>query len=223
MSKKRFLTRQELASLLDVSSGGTLSNLLLDLEKSGFINCYHPFNLGEKTLLKRYSVDDNYLQYYFKFIKPLSKNIESGAYNRNPKAALRLDSYVKWLGFSFERFCRRYHFVIARILQFSGVHYESGAFFNRATDRETPGYQIDLIFERADNVYTICEIKYLQSKVGPSVISEVEKKLSLFPNPKNKTIQKVLICNEGADEALINRAYFDEIITCSQLFDSRNW
>ncbi len=153
----------------------------------------------------------------------MSKNIESGASNRNPKAALRLDSYVKWLGFSFERFCRRYHFAIARILQFSGVHYESGAFFNRATDRETPGYQIDLIFERADNVYTICEIKYLQSKVGPSVISEVEKKLSLFPNPKNKTIQKVLICNEGADEALINRAYFDEIITCSQLFDSRNW
>ena len=134
--------------------------------------------------MKRYSVDDNYLQYYFKFIKPLSKNIEGGAYNRNPKTALKLDSYVKWLGFSFERFCRRYHFVIARILQFSGVHYESGAFFNRTTDRETPGYQIDLIFERADNVYTICEIKYLQSKVGPSVISEVEKALPLSQSKK---------------------------------------
>jgi AAA+ ATPase superfamily predicted ATPase len=223
LSKRRFMTRQELAGLLKVSSGGSLTSLLLDLEKSGFVDCYHPFNLGAKTLLKRYAIDDNYLQYYFKFIDPLSKNIETGAYNRNPKSAIKLDSYFKWLGFSFERFCRKYHYVIARILQFSGIHYQSGAFFNRGTDRENPGFQIDLLFERADNVYTICEIRYLQKKVGPSVINDVENKLALLPNQANKTIHKVLICNEAADDALVNRAYFDDIITLAQLFDPRNW
>jgi hypothetical protein len=32
-------------------------------------------------------------------------------------------------------------------------------------------------------------------------------------------MDKVLICNEGADDALHRRAYFDEIVTCKQLFD----
>lgn len=223
LSQRKFMTRQELAKMLDMSSGGTLTHLLSDLEKSGFINCYHPFNLGDKTLLKRYSLSDNYLQFCFKFIKPLLANIENGAYNRNPQSAIKTDSYIKWLGFSFERFCRKYHYVIARILEFSGVNYRSGTFFNRGTDRENPGYQIDLLFERADNVYTICEIRYLQDKVGQNVIAEMEKKLALFPNIEKKTIHKVLICNAGAEEALINSGYFDAIITCDHLFDPRYW
>ena len=53
--------------------------------------------------------------------------------------------------------------------------------------------------------------------------STIEKKLSLFPNKGNKTIHKVLICSEGAEEALIKRAYFDDIITCAQILEPRNW
>ena len=223
LSKRKFATRGELVKTLKATSGGSLTNVLLDLEKSGFINTYHPFNLKENTTLARYSIDDNYLHYYFKFIHPIRKNIESGMYDQNPKSALKLDSYYKWLGFSFERFCRKYHYIIAKILQFGGVHYQSGVFFSKATEASCPGYQLDLIFERADNVYTICEIKYLQSKVGSEVIADFEKKLALFPNKKNKTIHKVLICSEGVDSALVERSYFDEVITCSELLDCRNW
>ncbi|HSC24666.1 MAG TPA: ATP-binding protein [Candidatus Babeliales bacterium] len=223
VSTKKFATRTELMQLLDISSGGSLTNVLLDLEKSGFITHYYPFNLEENTVLTRYAIDDNYMHFYCKFIKPLQKNIATGAYDNNPKSALKVDSYSKWLGFAFERFCRKYHYVIAKILYFSGVHYRSGVFFSRATNKENPGYQIDLIFDRADNVYTICEMKYLQGKVGTSVIAEFEKKLSLFPNKGNKTIHKVLICSEGAEEALLKRAYFDDIITCAQILEARNW
>ncbi len=223
LSTKKYATRKELADMLGVASGGSLTNVLVDLEKSGFIARYYPFNMGENTILTRYTIDDNYLQFYGKFIKPLQKNIASGAYTTNPRNALKIDSYIKWLGFAFERFCRKYHYVIAKMLYFSGVHYSSGTFFSRATDKENPGYQIDLIFDRADNVYTICEIKYYQGKVGTSVIAEFEKKLSLFPNKGNKTIHKVLICSEGADRALLERNYFDDIITCDQLLDMRYW
>jgi AAA+ ATPase superfamily predicted ATPase len=223
LSARKFATRTELADLLGASSGGSLTNVLLDLEKSGFITHYYPFNLEETTMLTRYAIDDNYLHFYCKFIKPLQRNIETGAYDTNPRAALKVDSYIKWLGFAFERFCRKYHYVIAKILYFSGVHYRSGVFFSRSTDKENPGYQIDLIFDRDDNVYTICEMKYLQGKVGTSVIAEFEKKLSLFPNKGNKTIHKVLICSEGAEDALIKRAYFDDIITCAQILEARNW
>ena len=126
-------------------------------------------------------------------------------------------------GLSFERWCRKYHYVIAKILGFSGVHYQSGSFFNKATNQQQKGFQVDLVFERADHVLTICEIKYLQSKVTSSVIEEFERKLSLFPNEKNKTIHKVLICPEGADQALLNKGYFDHVITFDDLMDARNW
>lgn len=223
LSKRRFSTRSELASLLKIPSGGSLTHILQDLEQCGFISKYYPYNLDENTKLTRYMISDNYLQYYFKFINPKKGNIANGDYNLNPKTAINIDSYVKWLGFSFERFCRKYHALIAKILGFSAVQYQSGVFFNRTTDKENPGYQIDLIFDRADNVLTICEIKYLKGKVGTKVVNEFEKKLSLFPNKENKTIHKVLICSEGIEAALLEQAYFDNIITCSEFLDERNW
>ncbi len=45
LSKRKFATRSELAKNLKTTSGGNLTNVLQDLEKSGFIKNYHPFNL----------------------------------------------------------------------------------------------------------------------------------------------------------------------------------
>ena len=116
--------------------------------------------------------------------------------------------------------CRKNHRLFAKILGFEAVRYKSGAFFNRGTEAEKPGYQIDLIYDRDDKVYTICEIKYLQSKVTPKIIEEFEKKLALFPNLKNRTIHKVLITTEGADYPLTNYGYFDRVITLRDIFEA---
>ncbi len=169
-------------------------------------------------MLARYSINDPYLQFYFKFIKPIEKQIENGDYNANPTRALATDSYYKWLGYSFERMCRKQHKLFAGILGFAGIEYKSGVFFNRSTNSEKPGYQIDLFYDRSDKVYTICEIKYFQTKVGTNIIAEFEKKLELFPNPKQRTIQKILITTEGAEASLIKRHYFDRIITLADMF-----
>lgn len=219
LSKGRFSTRQALSKMLKMESGGSLSDLLLDLEKSGFIIKYRPFNLSPNTILVRYAISDAYLHYYYKFIKPIQEDIENGVYNENPIAAIKTDNYLKWLGFAFERFVRKNHTIIAKILGFSGVQYKSGVYFSRSTDKDIPGYQIDLIFDRADNVYTICEIKYLNGKVGNKVIQEFERKLSFFPRKSNKTIQKILICNEGVEAALFNRHYFDQVILADEFFN----
>jgi len=91
-----------------------------DLELCQFIRRYTPYNLNDKSTVSRYTIADPYLQYYVKFIKPEIKAINDGAYKSNPLAGLNRESYYKWLGFAFERFCRRYHYVIAKILGFSG-------------------------------------------------------------------------------------------------------
>lgn len=201
----------------------TPNRLLTDLEICGFINKYIPFYVGEESLLSRYHVQDAYLQFFYKFIKPIRKNIERGDYNKNPQLALKTDTYKKWLGFAFERWCRQNHRLFARILGFEAVVYRQGAFFNRANVKEDAGYQIDLVYDRDDRVYTVCEIKYLQSPAGKEVIREFERKLALFHNPKRRTLHKVLIASEGVEKSVIQAAYFDRIITLNDIFDPRHW
>ena len=63
LGKHKFMSREQLATKLKVSSGGTLSTLLIDLEKCGFISKYHPFNLHDRTNVTRYAIADNYLYF----------------------------------------------------------------------------------------------------------------------------------------------------------------
>ena len=199
-----------------------MTNVLKDLEMCGFIERYVPYQATSSSNLIRYCIADSYLRFYFKFVAPLSDRIQQGDYNRNPLHALNKESYEKWLGLAFERFCRKHAQVIATIIGFSAVRYKSGVFFNRTTIKEQTGYQIDLIFDRADHVLTICEIKYTQSKIGVEVIEEFEKKLRLMPDPGTKTIEKVLISASGATDALLARAYFDRIIVLEDILKVRS-
>lgn len=161
----------------------------------------------------RYQINDAYLQFFYKFIHPQLSDIQQGKYQNQPTKALNLQEYQQWLGYSFERYCLNNAHRIAEILGFFGVQYTAGAYYNRATTKKDPGYQIDLLFDRKDHVITVCEIKYTQNKTGTAVIDEFEKKLALLKNPKNKTVHKVLISASGADNALINHHYFDSILT----------
>lgn len=223
LSQRRFATRGEIAKSLGRATGGTLTALLNDLELSGLIERYVPFNLNERSLLARYAISDAYLQFYFKFIAPIKQRIANDDFSHNPLLALKMDGYQKWMGFAFERWCRRHHAFFAKILGFEAVQYKAGAFYNRDTQQKDSGYQFDLVFDRDDKVVTLCEIKYLSSPVDASVIAEFEKKLSLFPSMPARSIHKVLITTEGATLALLGRHYFDRIITLSDIFDQKYW
>ena len=218
LAQVKFASKKEIEAFLQIKGGGNLTNVLKDLETCRFIERYLPYQVGNKSHLVRYCIADSYLRFYFKFITPLTDRIEQGDYNRAPLHALNKESYQKWLGLSFERFCRKNSQVIATIIGFSAVRYKSGVFFNRTTNQEDVGYQIDLIFDRADHVLTICEIKYTQGKIGTEIIEEFEKKISVLKDINGKTIEKVLISASGATEALFDRAYFDRIITLEDIF-----
>lgn len=219
LSQVKFASKKDLEKHLRITGGGNLSNVLKDLELCGFIERYVPYQANSNSHLVRYCIADSYLRFYFKFISPLSERIQQGDYNQAPLHALNKESYQRWLGFSFERFCRKNSQLIATIIGFSAVRYKSGVFFNRTTIKEEAGYQIDLIFDRADHVLTVCEIKYTQGKVGIELIEQFEKKLRLMPDRDNKTIEKVLISANGASDSLLSRSYFDRIITLEDIFD----
>ena len=218
LSQIRFATRLDIAKHIGIKPGGTLTALLKDLHLCGFIEEYTSFHLPHSPSLVRYAIADHYLMFYFKFIKPIAKQIVTGKFNMIPTQAIKQDTYYKWLGFAFEQFCRKNVVIIATQLGFSGIYYESGPYISKQLDSQYPNFQIDLIFNRADHVLTVCEIKYLQRKVDVGVIEEFERKLLLMPNPKKRTIHKVLIAANGATDGLINRHYFDQIITLDDFF-----
>lgn len=219
LSKKKYATRNELLKKLKISNGGGATALFEDLEQCGFIDKYVPFHLEDNSLLARYTISDNYLQFYYKFIAPEKRSIAKGDFNDNYTQPLDAQLYNKWLGYSFERYCRLNHRSIATLLGFSGVKYRCGAYFKRSDKTETDlsGFQIDLIFARDDRVYTICEIKYTDAPVGISVIQDFEKKLELSDLRKDYGQQRVLISAAGAADSLTKRSYFDKVISLEDL------
>ena len=78
------------------------------------------------------------------------------------------------------------------------------------------GAQIDLMFERADRVTTVCEIKYTREPVDTEVISSVEQKIRAL-RLENKRLHRVLISGVGATDEVVKRNYFDRILTLKEL------
>lgn len=211
-------SRANLLSKLELRSGGGVSAVLEELILCGFIERYAPFHLQQDGKSVMYAIADNYLHFYNKFIRPNLADISSRRFNHDPSAAINKAELDLFMSYRFEQFCRKNHWIIARILGFSAVKYRSGAFFKRGSAVEGPGYQWDLVFDRADKVLTLCEIKYTNAPVGRSVIEGFERRLEKTAIPTKKSIQRILIAVKGASPELLREPYFDHVVTLRDIF-----
>jgi hypothetical protein len=206
------LVREELARLAKVALGGGLSEHLRDLESAGFMSADTPFHRGLDSRQIKYFLCDAYLRFYFTFIHPNLKKIRAGQ-GTNILAGLSGSGALHaWMGRSFEYLCLQHALEISRIVGFSAVDFKMGPYFSPG-HRGTPGVQIDLVFDRADNVLTVCEMKYSGKPVGIEVIASMRRKIEILQHlAKGKTIQPVLIVREPPSQHLLDQAYFYKII-----------
>jgi AAA+ ATPase superfamily predicted ATPase len=212
------LNRPELIAKLKLKSGGGITKVLNDLLLCGFIDRFSPYQLKQDGKSTRLAIADNYLQFYFRFIKPLTNEIANGKFDKDPTQAVARSAIDQFLAYSFERYCRANSYLIADILGFPSIKYLSGVYYKRGDISLGIGYQWDLVFDRADKVLTLCEIKYSNAPVGVSVIREFEERLEKTRIETRKTIQRVLISVNGATEQLLEKNYFDRVITLDDLF-----
>lgn len=217
LGQRKFATREEILQHVGLSAGGAASDLLRDLELCGFIERYVPYNAKAASRLVRYAISDFYLQYYSKFVLPLLNDIRNGDYQEDPTEGLNLTEFRRWQGYAFERFCRKNHRLIATALGFSAVKYRHGPFFNRSTTKADPGYQIDLVFDRADKTLTLCEIKFSDAPASVAVGREFQLKLQLFDPARTRRIESVLISAAGTTEELRDGGYFDRILRLEEI------
>lgn len=213
------LLRADIVRIANLESGGLNTEHLNDLESAGFISSSVPFDKKENSRLKKFFLSDAYLRFYFLFIEPMQKKINSELSKDIFTRISQSPAYYNWRGRSFEYLCLQHADIIAKILGFYGIEFNCGPFF-KSNKNTHAGVQIDLIFDRKDNVLTVCEMKYSESSIGVNVIEEVEKKCDILRSiyPK-KTIQKVLITVGKASKELINRSYFYKIIMAEELIE----
>lgn len=216
LAQFKFLTRKELAKKLGISSGGTLTELLDDLEVCGFIDKYTPLGAPVNSTLARSTIKDSYLLFYYAFLQGKTQAIDRNEFKDSWQTPITRARLMQWLGLRFELWCRQQSQLIARILQFQGIEYQAGAFFNRKTSKEDEKFQIDLMFERKDRVCTVCEIKYTDAPVGTECIKQMERAITLLDT--KKSVQRVLISASGVAPGLDDARYFDAVITLDDIF-----
>ena len=214
-AERKSATREEIINHCGMISGGRISKFLEELELAQFIESYHPVSRNESERLKRYRISDPYVRFYYKFIYPQRNKIKKLTTDFSLEKVLPQARYDIWRGLAFEYLCLTHADKIAKALDFAAVNYEYGSWFSRH-DQKT-GFQIDPVFIRADRVITICEIKY-KNHIGKEIIKAVEEKIKLFPNPKQYTIEKVLISALEPSKHLSPEGYFSRILTVNDLF-----
>ncbi|OGT63551.1 MAG: hypothetical protein A3J38_01170 [Gammaproteobacteria bacterium RIFCSPHIGHO2_12_FULL_45_9] len=204
---------EEISQHLKIISGGGVKSYLENLEKALFITSYIPYNKGETSKLKKYKLTDEYLRFYFKYVAPHLKLINTN-YTRDLFSQLVEPLWDAWFGFAFENFCMKNALFLAERMGFGDRVIQWGPYFHRGdTD-----FQIDLIYVRNDHVITVCEIKYHLHPISISIVHEVERKCNLLSPPPGYTLEKALISRFGPDDALRQLNYFHHTLQGSDFF-----
>ncbi len=202
----------EISKAVNVASGGGLKLYLENLEMADIIKYHIPFDKKSQTKFKKYSLSDEFILFYFKYIEPNLRAIQ-GSNSKRLFETLTKDSLKPWMGYAFERFCIKKAGLLSELMGFEDEVLIASPYFGR----ESESFQIDLLFERADKVITVCEIKYKNTKIDTTIIPEMDRKLSLIKIPRGYALEKALISLYGPNKSLENSGYFNHIVTLDQI------
>ncbi len=206
-TKNKGLTRDEISKLTNLSDGGSLSKILLELELSNFIKKYTPLDKKSKGSL--YQVIDPFCLFYNNLSANLSEENHWLKYYNSPK-------YNNWAGYAFELLCFNHIPQIKKALGISGIMSNSYSWQNAEA-------QIDLVIDRADKIINVFEIKYSQA---PFVITQKydlalrNKVEQLRINTSNKkALWAVFISPYGLGKSPYNH-FFLKDLTMNIFFES---
>ena len=160
-SKSKGLERQKILKITKMSEGGYFSEILKELEISGFITSFEPLEKKKKDTL--YRLTDEYSLFYLNFIEGQNK-VNSEDWARISQG----QEYKIWCGYAFENLCIKHVDKIKEALGISGVQTNFNSFLHKKSKAYEKGFQIDLLIDRKDDVINICEMKFYGEKFNIS-------------------------------------------------------
>lgn len=215
------LSREALAKKLGKIPGGGLGSYVQALEQADFVKQMSPLALdGEREKTRRIVLWDEWLRFYFTYIKPHRSAIElnTGAGLFDRLTGRSLDSY---LGLCFERFCLKN---IPSLLESLGVSISEvigvGPYFRQPGRGaiKSPGAQVDILIHRQGHILTVVECKFQTNPLGMSVIRDVENKIKVIQPKRHVTIEKVLVSAGPLSRDLEKSGFFHTVLGLEALF-----
>lgn len=148
------MLREEIIRESGLSDGGTLSTILEDLEKSGFIRRYTAFGKAKKDSM--YQLIDNFTLFYFKFLK--DGILYSDDFSQIPSRV-----FDNWAGHAFERICLLHSEQIKKKLGISGIPTRVCSWqCKKDPDNGIEGAQVDLVIDKGSFGVTLCEMRFYE-------------------------------------------------------------
>lgn len=211
LSKRRSgLSRNEIMESAGLNSGGYFTDVLHELEESGFITSYLPLNRKSKDAIFR--LTDEYSLFYLKFIEK-SRSPQKGTW----AILSSRPSWKAWSGYAFENLCLKHINKVKNALQIGSIHSEQGVWYDRD---ETA--QIDLVIDRADRCINLCEIKFSETSytITAKYAKELQHKAIAYKNAMktSKTIFTTLITTYGLKKNDYSAQYVDSEVVLDDLF-----
>ncbi len=190
--KRNGLTRDELISSIGKKSGGQLSKVLEELEKSGIISQVNKFNAKKKESLIR--LFDEYSYFYLNWIEPVKREILHGADTNYWQKIQVGATWKSWSGFAFETICLKHIDKIKSSLGLGAVRTIHSQWSYVTKNSEEDGVQIDLIIDRADGCINIVEIKFCNGEyvITKEYAKKLAKKKAIFQR-QTKTRKAVFV------------------------------
>lgn len=127
--------------------------------------------------------------------------------------------FTVWQGYAFENICFRHMDAIKSALGISGMYTENVSYYHKK-NKESVGFQIDMIIDRADNVMNICEMKFYNKEV--TIDRQTADKLRLRRanfkelSKTRKLLLNTLITTYGVETNEHSLAQIDSIVTMDQ-------
>lgn len=215
LAKHRYgLNRTTLLKLAKITNSGGGSKILEDLVLTGYIEEMIP--LGKNKNGAKYVLNDFYSLFYLNFVEP--------ANYKNWLAAIETSSYKIWCGLSFERVCFMHQDEIKKTLGISGLN----SYFTHLTlfgPNKKATSQIDMLIERADNVFNLCEIKFANSvyKIKETEATKLREKMADLQTKikARQSIFPILVTPFGGEKNMHYIGNIQKEVTLNDLFVKR--
>lgn len=201
------MTQKEVKECIKRQDGGDLSEVLRNLQKCDFVRTYNSFGKKEKDAM--YQLTDLFTLFHLRFVRR-----DSG---QDARFWSNISDHARdsWQGHAFEMLCLHHIPQIKNKLGISGILTNAFSWSTPPkTDKdggEWKGAQIDLLLERADNIISVCEIKYCKDlyAITEAYDARVRERMATFVHHTKTrcSLQCVFITTFG----LMRNAFYDNV------------
>lgn len=213
-TKRMGMTRDELVHENGVSSNGSLTKVLEDLEACGFIRKYSC--QGIKHITAIYQLMDNYTLFYYKFLHDRS-GVDENFWSTNINTPVR----NTWEGLAFERVCFEHIQQIKQALGIAGVSTQVYSWRVKDDPVHGDGAQIDMVIDRADQIVNLCEMKFSTTEyaIEKSDDESLRHKAGRFRESQrgHKAVHTILITPFGIKPNMYQYSV-QNVVTAEDLF-----